>query len=212
VHPVVDGEVSMETERKTFRWLAWIGAAVLAGALCGALVEGETRAAVVLGLFLAASVGFLATRDRLPALFDLLFVAASLVNAVGLAFSLYEGIPGYDEFAHSFTTFAVTLAFGSLAYGRMTRAFREHRPSFAVAIASLGLSVGALWEMLEWAADRTLGTTLMGGVDDTVKDLMGDFVGAAFAATMSAWLIHGREWSLRPRAQQEARRARLVAA
>lgn len=202
----------METERKTFRWLAWIGAAVLAGAFTGALVEGELRAAMVLAVFLAASVGFLATRDRLPALFDLLFVAASLVNAVGLAFGLYEAIPGYDELAHTFTTFAVTLAFGSLAYGRMTRAFREHRPSFAVAIGSLGVAVGALWEVAEWTADRTLGTSLLGTVDDTVKDLLGDMAGAALAATMSVWLIHGREWSLRPRAALEARRARLVAA
>ncbi len=202
----------METERKVFRWLAWIGAAILAGALTGAVVEHELKASLVLGVFLAASVGFLATRDRLPALFDLLFVAASLVNAVGLAFGLYDTVPGYDEVAHSFTTFAVTLAFGSLAFGRMTRAFREHRPSFAVAIASLGLSVGALWECAEWGADTFFGTHLVSGIGDMVRDLLGDAVGAVLAASMSVWLIHGREWSLRPRAAVEARRARLMAA
>lgn len=200
----------METDRRFFRIGAWIGAAVLLVAALAALILGDVRAAVVLGLFLVAAAGFLATRDRLPSLFDLLFVLAALVNAAGFAFGWYEAVPGYDEGAHAFTTFAVTLAFGSLAYGKMTRAFREHRAIFAVAIASLGTAVGALWEIAEWGFDRLFSTGLLGGIDDTISDLAFDAAGATVAALVSAWLLHGREWSLRPRAALEARRAAEV--
>ena len=58
--------------------------------------------------------------------------------------------------------------------------------------AALGLAVGALWEIVEWASDSTLGSDLQLGNEDTVTDLVSDAVGAfTGAALLVAWAAYG---------------------
>ena len=172
---------AVNLDHSGYRTAAWVGIGLLALAVIAAMVMGKWWGVLMLAAFLAAAVGFVAFEDRLPALFDLLLVAAALVNALGWVLDLYTRVPGYDEVAHAFTIFAVTLSLGFLAYHSMRAQFRGRGALYVLAIASFGLAVGALWEMVEW--------TFIGTLRDPVADLMMDAIGALAAGLLAAWAL-----------------------
>ena len=144
-------------------------------------MRGDWPGAALLGAFLLASIGFVAFEDRLPALFDVLFVIAAIVNAAGWVWDLYRPVWGYDEFAHAFTTFAAALSFGCLAFYAMRKHFREHRAHFALVIISVGVTLGAWWEVVEWVILKRL--------VDPVGDIVVDTLGAVAAAGVALWAL-----------------------
>jgi hypothetical protein len=56
------------------------------------------------------------------------------------------------------------------------------------------LSLGLVWEFVEWVADAAFGTDFSQGYDDTRDDLRNNAIAAAgSAALVAAWLRwHGR--------------------
>ena len=69
---------------------------------------------------------------------------------------------------------------------------RAHFAGLFFVTAALGLAVGALWEIVEWTADSTIGSDLQLGNEDTVTDLVSDASGAfAGAAVLVAWAVYG---------------------
>lgn len=172
-----------------YRVGAWVGQALLAVAIVVAFLQGRSMGALTLVGFLIASVVFVLRDDWLPNLFDMLFVIAALVNAAGWVWNLFE-LPGpYDELAHAYTTFAITLALGWLAYGSLFGSFRQHRWLFMLVIASFGIALGALWEIAEWTADIFVRTDVVRGLDDTIIDLIVDSLGALLAGAASVWAL-----------------------
>src|SRR5689334_7965961 len=102
-----------------YRIIAWLGQALLAIFVIAAAVQGKWLNALGLGFFLVASFLFVVRDDKLPTLFDFLFVLAALLNATGWVWNLF-GMPGaYDEIVHAYTTFAITLALSFLVYSSM---------------------------------------------------------------------------------------------
>ena len=100
------------------------------------------------GLFLTGALALVLLNDRLPSLLVLLFVVSAVVNAAGWVWNEYEAVFGYDEFAHLFTTFAVTLSLGFLTYWRVQRHFYNHRAHFVIVIGSFGMAgFAAPWLM-----------------------------------------------------------------
>ena len=72
----------------------------------------------------------------------------ALAGALGYAFDLFGEIVPYDELTHAFTTFSVSLAFYFLFYGG---AVPEGRAvALATSVFTLGVTVGAYWEIFEW--------------------------------------------------------------
>ncbi|NJN18955.1 MAG: hypothetical protein HC822_23210 [Oscillochloris sp.] len=176
-----------------YRLAAWIGQAILLGAIIVVLMRERFDGALVLGGFLLAAFGFMVFEDRLPNLFDLLFVVAALVNAAGWVWDLYA-MPGYyDEIAHAYTTFAITLALGWLAYGSLFGSFREHRWLFMLVIASFGIALGAIWEIGEWTVDVLFPVQVTNNMYDTMIDLIVDSIGALFAGVVSVWALSTRK-------------------
>jgi hypothetical protein len=56
----------------------------------------------------------------------------------------------------------------------------------------IGAFLGGVWEILEWSADQMFGTSEQHGLDDTMKDLVMDLVGAMIAAMLGAkWILDG---------------------
>lgn len=149
--------------------------------------------ALALVLFLAASFVFVSRDDRLPTLFDFLFVLAALLNAGGWVWGLFYPPGPYDEVTHAFTIFAFTLAFSFLVYRPLLAVFRQHRLLYLLTIASFGIAIGALWEVAEWSAGKILGIEVIESLDDTITDLVMDSLGAAFAAVTSLWAL--QEWT-----------------
>ncbi len=183
---------------KTINWrgyrvIAWVGQALLAIFVIAAAVQGKWSNALGLGFFLVASFAFVIRDDKLPTLFDFLFVLAALLNATGWVWNLF-GMPGpYDEIVHAYTTFAITLALSFLVYGSMLNIFRNHTLLYLVTITSFGIAIGALWEVTEWSAGKILSTEVIESLDDTIIDLVMDSLGAGLAALISLWAL--REWT-----------------
>ena len=169
---------------------AWIGVALLAGGVLSVLVSGNWLGAFQGGLFLVGALMLILFNDRLPSLLVLLFVAAAVVNAAGWVWNEYKAIFGYDEFAHLFTTFAVTLALGFLIYGRVQHHFYDHRLHFVLVIASFGISLGAFWEVFE--------LTLLGSLRDPVNDIIMDSIGAILAGVAAPWLMGAQKPAAEP--------------
>jgi hypothetical protein len=168
-------------DSKAYVVAAWLGIALLAAALVVLIVRADWVNALLLGPFLIGAAGFVALDHRLPSLFDLLFVVAALLNAIGWTWNAYTSFPGYDEFAHFFTSFTVTLSLGFLIYRRVEEPFREHRLHFVLVIASFGISLGAFWEIFEWAVLKEL--------INPVVDIIMDSLGAVLAGLAAAWLL-----------------------
>ncbi|NDJ20507.1 hypothetical protein GS682_02385 [Nostoc sp. B(2019)] len=180
---------------KGYRIIAWIGQALLTIFVIAAAVQGKWSNALGLAFFLVVSFVFVIRDDKLPTLFDFLFVLAALLNATGWVWNLF-GMPGpYDEIVHAYTTFAITLALSFLVYGSMLNIFRNHTVLYLVTITSFGIAIGALWEVTEWTAGKILSTEVIESLDDTIIDLVMDSLGAGLAALISLWAL--REWTNR---------------
>ncbi len=145
--------------------------------LAALVVLGDVTAALIVAVFLALSFAHLLRSDRRPAVFDVLFALAELAGALGYAFDLFGEIVPYDELTHAFTTFSVSLAFYFLFYGG---AVPEQRAvALATSVFTLGVTVGAYWEIFEWFF---VGKFTMA---DTIGDLLVDSAGALAAALVA---------------------------
>lgn len=191
---------------------AWVGIGLIALAFVVAAAQGKWLGAAALVLYLAGSVAFVLWEERLPALFDLLFVLAALLNAAGWVWNWFRDVWFYDEVVHGYTIFAITLSLGFLAYHALWGEMREHAWLSVLAVASFGLAIGALWELVEWgmmAVNFIKPLTLR----DTMVDLVADSIGALIAGCLSLWALHSRppeQHRARDRGRRRKNRARRL--
>lgn len=171
------------TNWRGYRIIAWIGLFFLGLAFVFTVFQGNWLGALTLAFFLIASSAFTILDDRLPTLFDFLFVVAALINAGGWVWGLFYQPGPYDEIAHAFTTFSITLALSFLVYRSMLTVFRSHPILYVLTIASFGISIGAIWEIFEWLIQ------VINDIDDTIIDLVMDALGAIIAALVSLWAL-----------------------
>lgn len=178
-----------------YRQLSWLLlAGVVMGVLWSALSDRWLDAAVLAG-FAALGGGFMRLQDELPRLFTLLFLIAGLINVAGYAFDLWHSPVWFDEVVHSYTSFAVMAAIGWLAIAR-TRLFGGSL-SFVAAVTGVGIILGLLWEVFEWAIG-IIGTRL-----DTISDLALDSLGAVAAGLFCAWAAGQARASPKPRIREK---------
>ncbi len=173
--------------------LAWAGELVLVLAILVALAQGRWQNALGLGAFLIAALVFMLQADKLPSLFDFLFVLAALLNAGGWIWGWFYLSGPYDEITHAFTMFAIALALSFLVYQPMFKVFRQHTWLYCLNVTSFGIAIGALWEITEWAAGCVVGSRVIGSLNDTIVDLIMDALGSGLAALISLWAL--RKWN-----------------
>jgi uncharacterized membrane protein YjdF len=152
-----------------------VGAVALAAAGQSGAIPLAVAAAAVVG------VRFL----DLPRPFDLAFILAMALTGWGEALRLYDRFGYYDVFVH----FLVPLFGAPCVYIALARldtlpdpadasGSKRHLTGIFVVTLALGLAIGAVWEILEWSSDRTLGSSLSLGEQDTIGDLVADGAGA----------------------------------
>ena len=116
-------------------------------------------------------------------------IIALLANIAGYAWNLYSRIRLFDEILHGFTTFALTLPIALLLY-QVTLTGAHTRPLlFVLTVASLGLAIGAVWEIAEWAYDQIVPGNVILGKNDTIIDLMVDTLGSIVAGIVSVGMV-----------------------
>ncbi len=147
-----------------------------------AALQGDTKAAF--NMALATVVVVIARFAYLPRLYDLALIAALSLTQGGEALGLYDSWPWYDRVVH----FLVPLLTSQVIYLCLSRievlpdprqhTVARHDAGMLVVTFALGLAVGALWEIFEWASDELFGSDLSQGNIDTIGDLIADGSGA----------------------------------
>lgn len=120
-----------------------------------------------------------------------LLLVAAAVNAAGYLFNLYPRFVWFDEVVHAYTTFALTLVLALYLYGVVLTGARRHPLLLVLVIASVGLALGALWEVAEWAFDQLVAGDVIKGKPDTIVDLIMDTGGAVAAGWMARSMVRG---------------------
>jgi hypothetical protein len=167
----------------------FVGAAIF-------LVSGEIKG---VGNLLVGGVALLVARAvQLPRLYDLAFTIAMIFTGWGEALGLYDAWKPYDNVVH----FIVPMLCCQVAYIALARIEvlpdlreeftpRHYAGIFTIAFA-LGVAIGGLWEIVEWASDELFGSNLSMGNNDTVGDLIADSLGAlAGGLLLVAWTKYG---------------------
>jgi hypothetical protein len=160
------------------------------------LVAGETAGGVALGF--AAVLALVARVVNLPRAYDLPFVVVLSLHALGEAMGWYDSLPWFDRVVHVVLPCLVApvlyigLARLEVLPDPRDETTARHYTGMAIVTFCLGMSVGGLWEIVEYASDGTLDTALSEGNADTVGDLVADAIGALLSALLLvAWARWG---------------------
>ena len=141
-----------------------------------------------------------AQRLRLPRLFDLLFIVGMWLQAWGNALRLFEDIYWWDNLVHLVVPFAsvpvlyVLLLRLGLLHHEITDEGHpaRHRIGLAIFAMATGLSIGALYEIYEYVANRWLDAPIAIGYADTIFDLTLDAIGSLAGGVLLVWWASAR--------------------
>jgi hypothetical protein len=146
----------------------------------------------------------IAQQLKMPRLFDFLFILGMALQAWGNAGRLFEDIDWWDNLVHlvipavSVPVLYVTqVRLGLLPEMADARKPRQ-RLGMVVFAMTTGLSIGALYEVYEYVANKWLGADIAIGYADTIFDLALDAAGA-FAGGLFLMLWSAERWGSRRR-------------
>jgi hypothetical protein len=170
--------------------LGWVSTAALALGVVLAAVGGHWWGVVWFGIACLLMVGALRwLRGRVAAVLFPLTALALAVNIAGYTWNLFRSPGAYDEVVHGYTIAVIALAYGVLVIPRvadLTRRSPARAIVYIITVASFGLAVAALWEIVEWALNQIPGVMIATGYVDTIWDLIADAAGAIVAALACA--------------------------
>ncbi len=180
--------------------VVWIIQAILAvEAVVGVLAQSWTAAFVALSTL---TLTFLPQRFarffgiQLPGTIlaaTVIFIFATLF--LGEVADFYQRFWWWDVALH----FLSALSFGTMGFLLIFMLFEGDRyaaPPWALATLAfcVGLSIGALWEIFEFAMDQLFGMNMQkSGLVDTMKDLIIDTLGAALGALAGFFYLKERQ-------------------
>ncbi|UCH89242.1 MAG: hypothetical protein JSV49_00925 [Thermoplasmata archaeon] len=144
---------------------------------------------ILFALFLTLVPTILA-RDfyvKLPLVFDVAITVSVFFHAIGGYVDWYDNIPGYDHFTHFLTSTTVSLIGVTLLYILVFTLKVTHLPPFFFGFFTVlfTMSMGVIWEFLEWGFDMAFGTELQHGLHDTMLDLMFDTMAGIIVGVIS---------------------------
>ena len=112
----------------------------------------------------------------------------------GLYMNLYSLSPLYDRIQHIFGAYALALFFYSFI-ARLMKTTISLKWIRVIFIFAIGLSLGALCEILEYAADTFMKPQILNqpSLEDTDLDLVSDLIGACIAGIHSFYVDFGQK-------------------
>ena len=116
-------------------------------------------------------------------------VVAIVANAAGYALNLYDRLRWFDEAIHTYTSFALTLLLALLLYGDVLGGVRRSPFLLVLTVASLGIAIGALWEIAEWGYDQQVPENAILGKTDTIIDMILDSLGSLAAGIVAVKMV-----------------------
>lgn len=146
----------------------------------------------------AAAVGVAVRWLLLPRLYDLVLLLALALQGIGEAAGAYDSLPWFDRVVHlTFPLLASGVLYVALARLDVLPDPRDaagwrHLLGIGLVTFAFGAAFGAVWELVEWTSDTTLGSELQESNGDTVGDLAMDSLGAACAGLLLVlWTVRG---------------------
>ncbi|MDN7023363.1 DUF2238 domain-containing protein [Methanoculleus sp. FWC-SCC1] len=123
---------------------------------------------------------------RLPWQLTLLIALSIYLHVAGHVGELYLlYAPCYDKIAHLVSSVTLTIiGFAIAIFADQIYRMRLPRGAIVLFAVFFTISMGAVWEIYEFAADQIFGMTLQQGNSDTMVDLMVDGIGALVVAVL----------------------------
>ena len=149
---------------------------IVTAALVETIIRADFSGSLVIGAFLLSLIALKFFRKNIADEAVIFFSAAAIFNTIGYRWNLYRAPGPFDEVAHAYTSFAVTLIAGQLLYGDFSKSFKNNFFLSLFTVANTGVVIGVSWEFFEWAV------AILGDLNDTLSDLLLDWIGAAIAA------------------------------
>jgi hypothetical protein len=113
---------------------------------------------------------------KLPIIFDLAITVSVFLHVIGGYVDFYEFVPGYDNVTHFISSMTVSLIGLTLLYIIVFHFENTRLPPlfFGIFTVMFAMSMGVIWEFLEWGFDLAFKTELQRGLQDTMRDFMFD--------------------------------------
>lgn len=124
-----------------------------------------------------------------PKYMIILFLLTLVMNTFfGYYFNLYIKTKTFDRYLHAFGSFTSSI----LAYTIIIDVFNEAIDSevfSAIIVFSLGMTLGTIFEIIEFTSDKLKKTKHQHGLTDTDFDMIFNMIGAVIAAVYSILFI-----------------------
>jgi hypothetical protein len=178
-------------------WESWALRALLAAIVILHLLTGNLAGAVVAGEgLLAAMIPPLISRFsgwHVPRMLELTFVLAMVLQFVSESFKLFELLTYWDKIVHPVEIF-LAAGVGTLLFLGYAELHRLDMPDGLAAAGAMlfGMTLGASWELVEFALDWFGNANLQKSNADTLTDILTNDVGAIFGTLFALWLYRHR--------------------
>lgn len=187
MHPVAREALTPEWKYPEQK-LLWLLRAALVGMAVhslGVTPKYTTRSLLVIsaiaGLVVSFAFAFIPTRrPRTLSLAQAVTLVAFLAHTAGHAFGLYANVQYYDKFLHFTEAIAMGLIFFALSESTRWAVWdwRKVRPlQVGIYVLCLAVTLGVLWEIVEFSMDTWFHTAEQNGNADTMTDLIADTLG-----------------------------------
>lgn len=130
----------------------------------------------------------------LPMWFISLIYLALFLHCIGLVERYYDDVFWWDNITHFLSSMLVS-AIGFITVFLIDWYVDEiHIPPRVMPfiIVAVGCSFGVLWELLEWSSDLILGSATQYSLDDTMHDLLMDFLGSVTMGVLGWFFLQRR--------------------
>ncbi len=126
--------------------------------------------------------------------FDIALCVLSVVAGWSSVLDWYTTVFGWDKVVHLLLIGALSALVAIVAadLGVLPDARSMHLATAVVVCGTIGLAIGGLWEMFEWAGHTYLDATIFVGYDDTIGDLAADTLGAVASGFVLRWCAGDR--------------------
>lgn len=109
-------------------------------------------------------------------------------NLIGNCLNVYNRSKHYDRFLHALGSFSFSLFFYSIL-DKITVHTVYPKLYVSIFVATIGISLGCIFEIYEFILDSTTNSNNQHGLTDTNFDLISDVIGAIIAGIVSIFIF-----------------------
>lgn len=123
-------------------------------------------------------------------IYIIMLVLISIIgnNFIGDYMDLYNSTKHYDRFLHALGSFSFALFFYSIL-DKLVLHITSPKYYVSIFVATIGISLGCIYEIYEFILDSTLNYNNQHGLKDTNFDLLSDVIGSIIAAITALWIF-----------------------